>query len=261
MGVESKQALGALYIGGFGGGGSTPSTKLVQQGTALYNYDSGSGSISNGGPLAVNAFGQSDSGSVWMAGGQLGYRWTERMLNHFGSNWTVAPAAELEGYYLQRSTMHGVDLDNATARLVEHDFHVTYPIKTGVFLVNGILNANSSTLGRFHPYLGVGAGVALVSITGAHSLQTAPLEPGINHYNSDSSDKSLAFAAQPKVGVSFNLTDHTNVYIEYRFLYLSVTDYTFGPTSYPTHVATTNWDVKIESQYYNMGTAGIQFDL
>lgn len=51
------------------------------------------------------------------------------------------------------------------------------------------------------------------------------------------------------------------MFLEYRFLYLSASDYTFGSTVYLTHIATTNWDVKIGSQYYNMATAGIQFDL
>ena len=264
MGAEAVAPIGAFYIGGFGGGGGSLSTNLTQQGTALYMYTSTSGpsNPSNGGPLAVNAFGQSNSPSLWMAGGQVGYRFPEGMLKYFSPNWTFAPASELEGYYLGQSTMHGADLNNdAGSRLNEHDFHVTYPLSTGVFLVNGVLNATSSSLGRFHPYIGAGAGVAVISISGANSLQTTPLEAGINHFNSNPNDTSVAFAAQPKIGVSFNLRDNTNVFLEYRFLYLSGTDFTFGSTMYPTHVATTNWDVTIGSQYFNMGTAGIRFDL
>lgn len=256
MGAEVASPTDAIYVAAFGGGGGRTSAHLVQQGTALYSYDA-----PQAGPLAVDAFGKSSSGSTWIVGGHVGYRWSDRSLNHIGSNWTFAPAAELEGYYLGQSTLRGDDLNNTSAATFEHDFHVTYPMQTGVFLVNAVLNANSSNLGRFHPYVGVGAGGGVVSISGANSLQTSPPEIGVNHYNSNSDDSSVAFAAQPKVGVSFNVTPNTNVFVEYRFLYISATNFTFGSTSYPTHVATTNWNVQIESQYYNIGTAGIQFDL
>lgn len=254
-------AIDAIYVGAFGGGGSVTSGNLYQQGTALYPYGSDSGYINNKGPLAVNAEGASNSDSGWFVGGHVGYRWPAKSLNHIGSNWTFAPASELEGYYLGGTTIQGDDLNNATARLVEHYFHVTYPLQTGVFLVNAVLNANHSALERFHPYVGVGAGAAVISISGANSTQKVPSEPDINHYNSDSSDTSTAFAAQPKMGVSFDLSQHTSMFMEYRFLYLAASNYTFGSTSYPTHVATTNWDVKIGSQYYNMGSIGLQFDL
>lgn len=261
MGAEVLTPTDAIYIGGFGGGGGGPSTSLVQQGTALYNYNTTGSSIDNGGPLAVNAFGQSNSLSTWIAGGQVGYRWSERGLNHLSSNWRFAPATELEGYYLGQSNIQGMDLNNETTRLVEHDFHVTLPMNTGVFLVNAILQAHHADWAQFHPYVGIGAGAALVSISGAVSSQTTPPEVGINHFNSDTKSSSLVLAAQPKVGVSYHFGERTNVFVEYRFLYLSATDFTFGSTVYSTHVATTNWDMKVDSQYLSMGTAGIQFDL
>ena len=253
MGAEAP-ALGTIYVGAFGGGGSVTSGNLSQEGTAMYG-------ASKGGPLAVNAIGSSDGSSTWIVGGHLGYQWPSRLLNHINSNWTFAPATELEGYYLGGANIHGDDLNNGTTRLDEHDFHVTYPMHTGVFLVNAVLMADHSSFGNIHPYVGVGAGTAVISITGANSTQKTPAEPGINHYNSGTNDTSFAFAAQPKIGVSFNVNQHTAMFIEYRFLYLSPTDYTFGSTVYPTHVATTNWDVKIGSQCYNMGTVGIQFDV
>ena len=232
MGGESRTPSGTIYMGAFGGGGGDTSVNLFQQGTALLNYDSTSGSINNGGPLAVNSLGKSSSGSAWLVGGKVGYRWSERPLNYVSSNWAFAPATELEGFYLGCSTMVGAHLDNKTTRLYEHDFRVTYPMNAGVFLVNGLLNGRSASLGRFQPYIGVGAGVAVISISGSNSLQTTPPEVGVNHYNSDTNDTSLAFAAQPKIGVSFNMSQNTNIFVEYRFLYLSVSNYTFGSTVY-----------------------------
>lgn len=261
MSAETVSPIDAFYISAFGGGGAIVSSSLYQQGTALYPYGSESGYIDNKGPLAVNAIGTFNSNSAWLIGGHVGYRWPARLSNYVNSSWAFSPATELEGYYIGGTNIHGDDLNNNTARLVEHDFHVTYPLQTGVVLVNAVLNVNHSALGQFHPYVGAGAGLAVVSISGANSTQKSPPEPGINHYNSDSNDANTTFAAQPKIGVSFNLNQQTGMFIEYRFLYLAASNYTFGSTSYPTHVATTNWDVKIGSQYYNMASAGIQFDL
>ena len=254
MGPKSVDPVGTIYIGAFGGGGSITAHDLSQQGTAFY-------SASKGGPLAVNALGVASGSSAWIAGGNVGYRWPERLFNFTSSDLTFSPATELEGYYLGGATIAGDDLNNGTTRLVEHDFRVKYPMGTGVFLVNAVLNVNHSYLGEFHPYVGVGAGPAVVSITGANSTQKTPAEPYFNHYNSGTNDTAIAFVAQPKIGVSLDLCKNTNMFVEYRFIYISATDYTFGSTVYPTHVATSNWDVAIGSQYYNMGTIGIQFDL
>ena len=254
MGTESVASKGGVYVGAFGGGGATTSSNLSQGGTAFL-------AEASGGPLAVNSNGESSRTSAWIAGGHVGYQWTARPVNHINSNWTYAPATELEGYYLGGASLSGNELNNDTTRLNEHDFFVTYPMHTGVVLVNAVLNANHSDLGKFHPYIGVGAGTAVISIRGANSTQKSPSEPGVNHYNSDTNDTRIAFAAQPKIGVSFDLNQNANMFVEYRFLYLSASDYTFGSTVYPTHVATSNWDVKIGSQYYNMGTIGIHYDL
>ena len=254
MGAEVAVPHDAIYLGFFGGGGVVTNGSLSQEGTAFYTE-------AKGGPLAVNATGAANNGSEWIVGGHVGYQWAGRLFNHTSPNWTFSPAAELEGYYLGGITLQGDDLNNGTTRLTEHNFHVTYPLHTGVFLVNAVLNANHSNFSNAHPYIGVGAGAAIISITGANATQKTPAEPDINHYNSDTSDTSIAFAAQPKMGVSFNVGQHTNMFVEYRFLYLSGSAFGFGSTVYPSHVATSNWDVKIGSQYYNMGMIGITYDL
>ncbi len=214
-----------------------------------------------GGALAVNARGVSERASGWLAGGHIGYHWPMRTLNHIDASVTVSPAIELEGYYIGDIAVEGYEINNNTARLIEHDFLVTIPMQTGVFLTNFILEFNSSHFQKIHPYLGVGAGIAVISVSGATSIQTSPPEP-FNHYNSDTNDTNASFAVQPKVGISFSLNNTTNLFAEYRFLYLSSSDYTFGSTVYPgPHVPTSNWHVRVHSKYYNFGTVGLQYDL
>lgn len=244
---------GKLYVGAFGGGGSLDRGSLYQNGTAFFTE-------AEGGPLAVDAFGRFNSNSVWVAGGHIGYLWPA-LMNSSGSSFTLSPAAELEGFYIGGNTLTGHDLNNNTTRLPEHDFLVTYPADTGVFLVNSILNINHASLGRFHPYAGLGAGLAVISISGATSTQMAPPEAGLNHYNAGQDDTNVAFAAQPKVGVSVQFNPSVSLFAEYRFIYLSATGFTFGSTVYPNHAPTTSWNAKIGSQYYNLGTVGIQFDV
>lgn len=249
-----SQSMGHAYAGIFGGGGTVTGNNMSQQGTAFF-------AEASGGPLAVNAFGESDTQSTGVIGAHVGYQWEAQAIEQLNSKWRFAPATELEGYYLGNRSITGYDVNNDTARLDEHNFLVTYPTRTGVFLINGIMNINHSNLEKFHPYVGIGLGTAVMSVSGATSTQTAPAEPGINHYNSDDSDTKSSFAAQPKIGLSYILSKKSLIFVEYRFLYITSTDFTFGSTAYPTHAATTNWNVKIGAQRYNMGTIGFQYDL
>lgn len=250
MGPESINAPGTIYVGIFGGGGALSSSDIRQFGTAFFTE-------ADGGPLAVNAIGTSQSSSLGLIGGHIGFSWS----NKIGVYFPLTPAIELEGYYMGGAKIEGHDLSNDTTRLPEHDFLVSYPLKTGVFLANAILNADHLILGRFKPYVGVGIGSAVVSTSGATSIQLSPQEPGINHYNANPDDTTLAFAAQPKIGLHFDLNTQASIFAEYRFLFLSQTSYTFGSTVYPTHAPTSPWMVSIKPQYYNMGTLGIEFDL
>lgn len=242
-----------IYFGIFGGGAGVSTGDIRQEGTAFYTEAAG-------GPLAVDAKGTAHATSAWILGGHIGHKFLASM-NHLSSNFSVTPAAELEGYYIGGATVTGDEINNNTTRLPEHDFYSTYPMHTGVFLVNAVLNVNAPNWGRFHPYTGVGFGPSIISVREATAVQLAPPEPGVNHYNSHSSDSSLALAAQPKIGIAFNLTQSASLFVEYRFLYLTATKYTFGSTSYPAHPATSNWDVKIGDQYYNIGTVGIELDV
>jgi opacity protein-like surface antigen len=239
------------YIGAFGGGGSFTANNITQSGTALLDE-------SSGGPLAVNAQGSGSAGGVAAVGMYVGYKWPGLIPQDKNSAWSVMPSTELEGYYFQ-GTLDGNNLDNPTPRLDAHNFSVAYPMDNGAFLLNAVFTLNH-TESKFHPYLGLGVGTAVVSISGATSTQTAPAEPGVNHYNSDTDASDWTFAAQSKLGLRYNMSENTSIFVEYRFLYLSPTDFTFGSTQYPTHAETTDWNVEISGMYYNMATAGIQFD-
>lgn len=253
MGAQTDvNSTGHVYAAVFGGGGTAQSSSLSVMGTAFFTE-------AIGGPLAVNAFGQSNTRSTGVIGAHVGYEWAEKTLG--ASQWHFSPATELEGYYLGKRTIAGNDVNNDTTRLVEHNFFTSYPTRTGVFLINGVMNIHHSNLEKVHPYVGIGLGTAIMSISGASSIQTSPIEPGINHYNSDANALTSGFAAQPKVGVSFNITKQSLVFVEYRFLYITPTDYTFGSTMYTDHAPTSPWNVKIGAQRYSLGTVGLQYDL
>lgn len=243
-----------FYVGVFGGGGASTKVNISQYGTAYY-------SEAEGGPLAVNAFGKTNRRSVGLVGGHVGYRWAELFLAPDHSQLRIIPAIELEGYYLGKSKFTAHDINNVTTRLPEHNFMVTYPMKSGVFLTNAVLNFNLPNLNRFQPYVGGGIGAAVISISDAISTQVAPPEVGVNHYNSNGNDKDAAFAAQAKVGLNVSLSQNTSLFAEYRWLYLSTSHYAFGSTVYPQHVATSPWLVKIDAQKYNMGAIGVRYNI
>ena len=240
--------IGGLYVGVFGGVGGVGSENLSQHGVAFLN---------SGGPLAVNAYGRANnSDTVGIGGGHIGYKFAPFKQ---GTPWTISPAVEFEGYYFGL-TQRGEDIDNNTDRLDEHDFRVIYPMDNGVLLANGVLNFDK-VFGSVRPYVGAGIGGAIVSISNADSTQTTPAEPNINHYNSDTSATDWTFAAQVKAGFNFELSQQVSLFAEYRFLFLSPTDFTFGSTQYATHARTTSWTINLDNMYYNMGTVGLRYDV
>lgn len=245
-------APGKFYAGIFGGGGSSNSFNSSQFGSVYYPEISG-------GPLAVNAFGTLGSQSSSFFGAQLGYQAKEILLSS-SSQWTLGPAAELEGYSLNNSTFNGTLINN-TVRSAEQNFAVSYPMSRTLFLANAVLSFNHPRL-LVHPYVGFGIGDAIIRISGANATQENPAEVGINHYNADPSDTNSAFAAQIKIGMSYDITKHISVFADYRGLYIASTDFVFGSTVYPaTHMETSSWQVNLDAQRYNMGNIGIKFSL
>lgn len=238
-----------LYIGGFGGQLFSNKTKFIQRGTAFF-------SEAAGGPLAVIAHGHSRKKSPGFGGAQIGYEWRQA---YCFSDWSVNPAAEFEAlFYRHKAKAH---LINPTVRLPEHDFANKFPTDIGVYLFNAVISLNNCCFSSFSPYVGGGVGAANLCIRKADSLQVAPLEAGINHFNSDRTDTTWALAAQAKVGLRYNFCERFHIFGEYRFLYVDSSRFLFGSTDYPTHVPTSTWDVDRRSSCYNAYVFGIQVDL
>jgi opacity protein-like surface antigen len=229
-----------VYVGAFGGWGVGTSTNVNQLGTAFFIE-------AQGGPLAVNATGQTDSGGVGFIGGQIGYEFSHRSF--------VQPAFELEGLYL-RTGNRSATVNSPTDRLDEHTFDNSFSIRNSVYLANMVLSFPTLHPGMT-PYIGGGIGGARVSVSGANSLQIAPPEAGVNHFNSNTDSSVWTFAAQAKVGVRVALGAHAYVFGEYRYLYVGSNDQIFGNTVYPDHAATTAWTVRFDDASYHLGTVGI----
>lgn len=210
----------------------------------------------SGGPLAVEAIGHTKKNGTGFGGVQIGYEWSKCLDDC--SCWTLAPAAELEGYWLNRHIEGHLFNTTDTDRLPEHDFFDTFHMRSGVYLANFVLALNNTW--NLSPYVGLGAGATRLSLHHANSLQLAPPEPGINHFNSMSHDSSWAFAAQVKAGLRYNIC-RFHIFGEYRFLFVDSSNFMFGSTVYSTHVHTTPWNVKFEDMEYNAFAFGVQFDL
>jgi opacity protein-like surface antigen len=232
-----------IYVGAFGGGGFSTETSVAQLGTVFFIE-------AQGGPLAVNASGKTDSGSAWLVGGQIGYEMS------YSS--AVLPAFELEGFYLSAGTRRAT-LQNPTDRGVEQTFDDTFAMSSSVFLANLVLSFPTAHR-VVTPYIGGGIGAARVTVNGASSLQLNPAEGGVNHFNSGPDSSVWTFAAQAKAGVRVALGSNAFVFGEYRYLYLGSADQIFGPTVYPAHAATTAWTVRFGDTSYHLGAVGLGFN-
>jgi opacity protein-like surface antigen len=241
---------GRLYIGGFGGGLYSNSSSIHQMGTVFFPD-------LQDGPLAVNAKGHTKKTSTGFGGVQIGYEWA----NNACSDWSISTAAELEAYWFSHKRKGHLINEVSTDRLLEHDFHDSFHVDSGVYLANAVFSLNNDCFASFTPYVGVGIGATRLSFKNANSLQVSPPEEGINHFNSRRNDSSWAFAAQAKVGLRYNFCECFHIFGEYRYLYVDSSNYIFGSTNYSTHAPTSPWNVKVQNTQYNAFVFGIQYDL
>lgn len=243
-------AEGRLYIGGFGGGLYSNSTRIDQDGTAFFFEI-------QGGPLSVLGKGRLKKTSTGFGGVQVGYEFA----NNTCSDWSLSTAAELEGFWFSHSRKGHLHNNLSESRLAEHDFHDSFHVDSGVYLANAIFSLNSRCYSSFTPYVGVGIGATRLSFKKASSFQTNPPEEGVNHFNSLRNDSAWAFAAQAKVGLRYNFCESFHIFGEYRYLYVDSSNYLFGSTDFAGHPATTPWNVRIQNTQYNAFVFGLQYDL
>lgn len=242
---QAKNSDGKSYIGVSVGNGNSNKIKVNQYGTAFLSE------ATQGGPLAVDAFGKTNSKSVDFIGGQIGYQWSKTKF--------FAPAIELEGFNLGKNKFKSHDINNNTDRLLEHDFYVKLPLKSEVFLMNAVANFDFFKFKRFHPFVGVGIGGAVLSVSNASAIQVSPPET-VNHFNSNPSDKDTTFAGQVKLGVNTDITKHFSLFVEYKRMFIGSSEYNFGSTLAEGHAVTSSWNVHLDSQYYNMGSIGLRLN-
>lgn len=234
-----------FYVGAFGGGGNLNNLQVYQRGTAFFSE------ISSIGPLAVDAGGHVHSNSTWFGGLHLGFAWKNRC-------WGFTPAVEFEGFYL-RNSFNG-SLDAPHTALPEHVFDVSYHMSSDVFLINSVFTFKTMACPEVNLYVGGGLGGAIIWTANADSQQVSPPELNVNHFGAKKSASTDAFAAQVKVGLSYDITCNISVFAEYRFLYLGPTRFDFGSTIATGHVPTSPWGMNVDSMKYNLGAVGIQFN-
>ena len=237
-----------FYIGVLGGGGSSNSTHISQR---AYVFEP----AQSGGTIYVNATGRCDKNAVAFGGIHIGYDFSTTPSSCGFFNSILSPSLELEGAYLKK-TLAGV-----IEALPTRDFKVNLPIRAGVILVNSGLTFNHPCLSMFHPYFYGGIGAVNLSINHAESKQVFMVEYLVNHFDSKPRASDWTFAAQAKVGLRYNISNHCRLFAEYRYLYLAPSSFTFGSTVYPGHPQTSKWKVHLGNINYNMGAWGIEFTL
>lgn len=198
--------------GPFGGAGTASSMGARQEGGFYLP-----------GPLktrvGVDAQGQTGGEPVGVLGLQAGYEWKPQAFGQ--TEWALKPAAEREGIYIgQQSPVGDMPMNPGVLGTQE----VTLPMTVGVVLANAVLTVQTPWSGRTFPDLGVGAGVARLSIQGANS--TNPSQPGINHFDSGPDASATAFAMQFKAGLKGEVARNLLLFAEYRHLTLNPTQYT-----------------------------------
>lgn len=243
--ADSPESDAGFYVGVFGGFGSSSSSDLRQQGSVYLTPP-----LPN---LPVDANGSTDgSNGIAIAGIQIGYQWDQWEI---APGWGLQPAVELEGIYIGKHSPMGTMPVHPSFLGVQY---VTIPMTTGVVLPNFVLTLRTPYSDKIFPYVGLGVGAAFVSINGSDSAN--PSEPGINHFNSDPDASDFAFSWQVKAGLKAEILEDTYLFLEYRYLSIESTSYTFGETDYPgAHQPTTKWNVNLGRQEFNLIIIGLQY--
>ena len=239
-----------MYLGLFGGLGSNSTPKQIQSGTAYFPE-------SQGGHFYVDAIGSASTQNPGgLGGGQIGKEIPGQL--QLSKDIHLTLATEFEGYYLY-TNLTGNEVNNNTSQVDLDNFKTSLPINNGLFFGNVVFKFKHNTLESLQPYVGLGLGGSYMKVRNGQSEQISAPKPGINYFNSSPNAYAGAFAVQPKVGFFHALDKHWSISAEYRFLYIAESNMTFGSTVYSNHVATSNWNLFLGSQYINLGSIGLQY--
>jgi opacity protein-like surface antigen len=235
--------------------------------------------------LVVDVGGREKMSRSLLSGAQIGYRF------HLPES-RVVPAVELEGLHFGPEARahlanHEADTvahlgtgagqagrDDPTSLVQhkyaagEHRFFNRMRMDVGVAMLSGVLAYRTSSMPE--PYIGLGAGLAHVAARRAVSHQTNPSGPVertpdtgevMNHFNSQDRASDTAWAWQAKAGLIMPLGPHLSAFVEYRWVHVGATSFTFGGTRYPGHAPTDAWRVARHAMKTQSGLAGLRYVL
>lgn len=177
---------------------------------------------------------------------------TWRKLLSTENNEPFKSSADFETFNIN-STHSATNINDVSARLPEYAFQVRYPTKTKIFLARGTLKVHNPNWKTLHPYVGMGLGSALMSLSGMNTQSTeAPVYP----LNSEANLSKWVLSFQPKIGMNLDLNQRTSLFIEYRYLYAAQNQLAFNSlfNSSLNSPSANAW-------HSNMGTVGIKFSI
>jgi opacity protein-like surface antigen len=150
----------------------------------------------------------------------------------------------------------------------EHRFANAMHIHARIAMLHAIVAYELSD--RLQPYVGLGVGTAWLRADRAVSYQTHPSGPiervpltgePVNHFNSRDHASASTFTWQARAGMRMDVTTRAGVFIEYRYMALTPTRFTFGSTQYPGHAPTDRWRVANGGIRTHSALAGVQYAL
>lgn len=254
-----------LYLGVFAGGGGVEDSSVSQSAIAYSRAGVAGGKATY--DLQVNSQGTMQTDTAAFGGFHVGYEFSEIP---FAQDWAVRPAVEFEGYYLkteQSGYLTNGQVEPTVGNLKyslpanTHTFKESMDLDVGVMLLNGVLSFKTPWSDHIFPYIGGGVGANISAKRSVVSTQLTPVyESTINHFNADDNGSRSGFAAQAKAGIRAEVMDHVSVFAEYRYLYASESNYTFGPTFYPLeHAQTSEWNNHFSSLNVHSGVLGVDY--